>query len=359
MRNAFADELTRIAIKDSRIVLLSGDIGNKLFDPFKEQCKSRFYNCGVAEANMTGVAAGMAMCGLRPVTYTITPFNTTRCLEQIRDDICYHNVPVVIVGTGAGLSYASLGCTHHSCEDIGFLKNIPNMTVLCPGDPMELRVLLQLAFHYPGPIYLRIGKSGEATVYDKLPNLTIGKGHVFKEGKDLCLFSTGNALPLAIETAKILTESGIDAQIISMHTVKPLDTSLLSNLAHRFSLFCTIEEHSLIGGLGSFIAEWLADISSSIEEPLSEGGSFSAPERGCSFTPHLSDSSLDPILKDQNCAKMPVQLLRFGTQDHFPHPIGSQKYLREALGLTAPKIAARILKHGQKSRPYLTNSSLP
>lgn len=302
MRNAFADEICQLAEKDPRIVLLSGDIGNRLFEPFKSKFPNRFYNCGVAEANMASMAAGMAMCGLRPVTYTITPFNTTRCLEQIRDDICYHNVPVLIVGTGAGLSYAPLGATHHSCEDISFLKSIPNMTVLAPGDAMELRSLLRCSFDLKGPVYMRIGKKGEPVIHPALPNMTIGKGSVLQKGKDLCLISTGNMLSVSVEVASILKNSGIDAKVISMHTVKPLDTELLAELCSAFSLISTIEEHSLIGGLGSYIAEWIADQS------------------------------------------IMTHLLRFGTQDRFPHPIGSQNYVRELFGLTPLAIAARILE---------------
>lgn len=303
MRNAFANELTLLAAIDPRIVLLSGDIGNRLFDPFKAQFPNRFYNCGVAEANMASVAAGMAMCGLRPITYTIAPFNTTRCLEQIRDDICYHNVPVLIVGTGAGLSYASLGCTHHSCEDISFLKSIPNMTVLCPGDAMELRSLLRLALKWKGPIYMRIGKTNEPIIHASIPEFTIGKGFFLQEGKDLCILSTGNMLPFALDTANILKESGQEVAIVSMHTVKPLDTDLLSQLCRRFSHLVTIEEHSLIGGLGSYIAEWMVDQ-----------------------------------------AIFSTQLIRFGTQDLFPHPIGSQKYTRELFGLNPKKIASKTLE---------------
>ena len=134
MRNAFADELTKLGDEDPRVVMLSGDIGNRLFDKFKDKHPARFFNCGVAEANMMGVAAGMAMNGLRPVAYTITPFVTTRCLEQIRTDVCYHEAPVTIVAVGAGLAYAGLGPTHHACEDISFLRSIPNMVVICPGD---------------------------------------------------------------------------------------------------------------------------------------------------------------------------------------------------------------------------------
>src|SRR5687768_8362549 len=133
MRDAFAAEITSLAEKDDRIVLLSGDIGNRLFDKFKGKFPTRFFNCGVAEANMISLASGMAMCGLRPVAYTINSFITARCYEQIRLDLCYHNVPVTIVGVGAGLGYASLGATHHSCEDIASMRILPHMTVVCPG----------------------------------------------------------------------------------------------------------------------------------------------------------------------------------------------------------------------------------
>src|SRR6266404_7261945 len=143
VRNAFAKKITELAKQDDRVVLLSGDIGNRLFDDFKARVPTRFYNCGVAEANMMGVAAGLAMSGLRPVCYTITPFITYRCMEQIRVDVCYHHVPVVIVGTGSGLSYASLGATHHSCEEMGMLRLLPGLTVLAPADAMEVRGALE------------------------------------------------------------------------------------------------------------------------------------------------------------------------------------------------------------------------
>lgn len=302
MRNAFADELTGLAAIDERIVLLSGDIGNRLFDKYKAQNGNRFFNCGVAEANMASMAAGMAMCGLRPITYTITPFNTTRCLEQIRVDICYHNLPVIVVGTGAGLSYATLGCTHHSCEDLSFLRTIPNMTVLAPGDSFELRALLRETLKQSGPVYMRIGKTKEPVVHAEIPQLTIGKGFVMNKGNDICILSTGNMLPIALETGRAL-----QAEVVSMHTVKPIDTELLADVCERFSLICTIEEHSLIGGLGSAVAEWMTD--------------------------HA----------------ITTRLLRFGTRDEFPHSIGSQTYVRDYFGLNAPNITQEIIKYANSS----------
>lgn len=298
MRNAFAEEITKIAAADPKVVLLSGDIGNRLFDEYKQKFPTRFYNCGVAEANMASMAAGLAMCGFRPITYTITSFNTTRCLEQIRVDICYHNMPVIVVGVGSGLSYATLGCTHHTCEDISFLRSIPNMTVVCPGDSLELRSLLWDAMKQKGPIYIRMGKKGEPKVYEELPQAKIGKANIIKNGKDICILATGNLLPMAMEVSKILP---IPVQVVSLHTVKPLDIAALRSFSQNFSLFATLEEHSLIGGIGSAIAEWMVD--NNIQIPL----------------------------------------VRFGTKDEFPHKLGSQDYIRDYFGLNPEKIAKNIL----------------
>ena len=303
MRNAFADELTRLGDGDDRIVMLSGDIGNRLFDKFKDKHPSRFFNCGVAEANMMGVAAGMAMNGLRPVAYTITPFVTTRCLEQIRTDVCYHEAPVTIVAVGAGLSYSGLGPTHHACEDISFLRSIPNMVVICPGDAMEVRGALRAAMQQDRPVYIRMGKKGEPVVHKgPIADFTIGKAITISEGSDVCLLSTGNMLPEVIEAAHQLKEKGISAEVVSFHTVKPLDQERLTNAFARFKLVATIEEHSLIGGFGSAVSEWLADTE----------------------TKHQ-------------------KFLRFGTPDAFFKKSGEQEYAREVLGLTGHQIADKII----------------
>src|SRR5271154_1680591 len=211
MRNAFAAEVTRLAAEDPRIVMLSGDIGNRLFDKFKEVAGPRFFNCGVAEANMIGVASGLAMSGMRPIAYTITPFITTRVLEQIRVDLCYHDVPAIIVGVGGGLSYASLGPTHHACEDIAFLRALPGMTVLCPADPVEVRACLLIALDHNGPVYIRLGKRGEKEIHRTLPQFRIGGSHVLREGRDLCILSVGNITTAALEAAELLHEHGINA----------------------------------------------------------------------------------------------------------------------------------------------------
>jgi transketolase len=303
MRNAFADELTKLGNEDPRVVMLSGDIGNRLFDKFKDKHPQRFFNCGVAEANMMGVAAGMAMNGLRPVAYTITPFVTTRCLEQIRTDVCYHEAPVTIVAVGAGLAYSGLGPTHHACEDISFLRSIPNMVVICPGDAMEVRGALRAAMQQDRPVYIRMGKKGEPVVHKgPIADFTIGKAITVSQGTDVCLLSTGNMLPEAIEAAHRLKDEGISAEVVSFHTVKPLDEEKLEQAFARFKLVATIEEHSLIGGFGAAVSEWLADTGT-----------------------------------------QPKKFLRFGTPDAFFKKSGEQENAREMLGLSAHQIADKII----------------
>ncbi|AYR26481.1 MULTISPECIES: transketolase family protein [Herbaspirillum] len=301
MRNAFADEITKLGSSDPRVVLLSGDIGNKLFDKFKAANTGRFLNCGIAEANMMGVAAGMALSGLRPVIYTITPFTTTRCFEQIRVDACYHNVPVIIVGTGSGLSYAELGPTHHSCEDLAIMRVLPNMTVLAPADEVELRQCLRAALKLNGPVYIRIGKKGEQIVPKKDEHFEIGRAINVRAGDDVCLIGAGTLLPTVMAAAELLQARGISARVESFHTVKPLDEANLQQAFAGYAVVAVVEEHSRIGGLGGAIAEWLAQ-----QEP------------------------------------MKGRLLGFGVEDSFMHEIGSQEYARAKYGLTADNIAAKV-----------------
>jgi transketolase len=302
MRNAFAKELLEIAAADDRVVLLSGDIGNRMFDPFKARFSPRFFNCGVAEANMMSVAAGMSLCGLRPIVYTITPFVTTRCLEQIRVDVCYHRTGVIVVGVGGGLSYASLGVTHHSCEDIAMMRSLPEMTVICPGDSHEVRLALRNAIRQDGPVYVRLGKKGEPDVHDEAPDFTIGRAIRVREGNDVALIATGNMLPTTVEVAERLNrESELSVQVVSMHTVKPLDEECLAGLFSGMSVVATIEEHSVIGGLGGAVAEWLATQS---------------PRK--------------------------ARLLRVGTSDSFLHEAGDQEYARDRFGLSPDAIFRRV-----------------
>lgn len=307
MRNAFAEELVELAKDNDKIVLLSGDIGNRLFDKYKESFSDRFFNCGVAEANLMGMAAGMALTGLKPITYTITPFITTRCYEQIRNDVCYHNVPVTIVGVGSGLCYAACGPTHHSCEDIAIMRALPNMTVICPGDAYEVKAALKAAMQHNGPVYIRLGKKKEPLIHKDVPEFTIGKAIVVKESKDndndsgVCILSTGNILPEAIKAGEELEKKGISTQVVSFHTVKPLDNELLKDVFSKFKVVATVEEHSLVGGFGSAVAEWEAD-----------NGNLAA------------------------------KLVRIGTNDSFFTKVGNHEYARKYFGLTSESIVKKI-----------------
>lgn len=303
MRNAFADEITKLAATDERIVLLMGDIGNRLFDKFRAAYPTRFYNCGVAEGNMVGMAAGMASCGLRPVCYTIAPFISYRVMEQIRLDLCYHRQPVVFVGTGAGLSYASLGATHHSLEDIGMLRLLPHLKVTAPGDAMELRGILRQSLKQDDPVYMRIGKKGEPVVHGEVPALRLGEALPVRESGRIALLAVGNMLPTALETADALAAHGHEARVYSFHTVKPLDTALLAQLSESCDLLVAVEEHSVLGGLGSAVAEWMAR---------------ARPPK----TPRL---------------------LCCGTPDEFLHEAGEQEHARHLFGLDAHAITKRIL----------------
>lgn len=303
MRNAFANEITKLAQADSRIHLLSGDIGNRLFNDFQAKCPGRFFNCGVAEANMISVGAGMALSGLKPVAYTITTFITARCFEQIKLDVCYNEAPLVIVGVGAGLAYASLGPTHHAFEDIAILRTLPGITILAPADPPEVRTALRAALDLGAPVYMRIGKKGEPTLIPDPPPFEIGKGRILRPGKDACLISTGVVLAEVVRAADALAARGIAAEVVHMPTVKPVDGALLRDVFHRHRLVAIVEEHAKIGGFSSAVLEWAAD----------------ADARG-------------------------PRVLRFGMPDEFRHEAGEQEYARGLCGFRGEQIAEAIAR---------------
>jgi len=297
MRNAFADEVTRLANDDKRVVLLSGDIGNRLFDKLRAQSPSQFINCGVAEANMMGVAAGMGLSGLRPIVYTITPFTTTRCLEQIRVDVAYHESPVIIVGTGSGLSYASLGPTHHSLEDFAIFRALPNLQILAPWDSPSLRVLLRIAHSSKKPSYIRIGKKGEKDLAPIEAVPPIGESLWLKSGDDVCIMAVGTVANEAIAAVETLSNSGISAAVVLVHSIKPLSVTTFEEVSTRFKAILTVEEHSRIGGFGEGFLAFL--------------GSHGLQRR--------------------------VETL--GTDDKFMPTIGSQDFARSYFGITASHIA--------------------
>lgn len=301
MRIAFVDTLFSFAKKDKRIMLLTGDLGFSVFEKYMKQFPKQFLNMGVAEQNMTGVAAGMAMEGKIPIVYSIVPFVTMRNFEQIRNDICYQNLNVKIVGVGAGFSYGQYGHTHHGLEDIGILRTLPNMVILCPGDPYEVIAVTKAALAYKGPVYLRLGKAGEPILHKNIPSFTIGKGIVLKEGKDITIIATSTMLYRAWEVAQKLKEKKISARLISMVSIKPLDTGLIFDSVDKTKAIFAIEEHSIIGGLGSAVAEFLAKV------------------------------------------EKKVLFCGIGVPDRFTKEMGLQEYMRQANGLSTGQIYNTIV----------------
>lgn len=298
MRNAFANAMTELARERNDVCLLSGDIGNRMFDRYKEVAPTRFMNCGIAEANMMSMAAGMALSGLRPVVYTITPFTTTRCLEQIRIGIAYHEAPVVIVGTGSGLSYSELGTTHHSLEDIAILRSIPNIQVCAPSDPLELVAQLRQAIDEGKPTYIRIGKKGEKNLFSEKAKLGIGRSQLIKPGKNVLLLGVGPILNEALKAKESLMQHGIDLAIASMGGIKPIDNNFLHNMVkENYTRWISLEEHYKIGGLGSRLLEWLSE----------------------------------QEIKD-------ISLTRLGIDDFFINELGNQDYVRRVQGIDAKGI---------------------
>jgi len=255
MRSAFIEELTRLARLDRNIVLVVGDLGFGVVGKFAEELPAQFVNAGVAEQNMTGLAAGMAMSGRTVLTYSIANFPVIRCLEQIRNDVCYHDANVKIVAVGGGMAYGSLGMTHHATEDLAIMRAMPNMVVLAPNDPVEAKLATRAAVEHRGPVYLRLGKQGEKRVHATDPEFQIGKSIRMREGGDATLVVTGGLLQNAMEAAELLASRGIQAAVISAPSLKPFDAQALNDSTALF----TIEEHSVIGGLGGVVAETLLE----------------------------------------------------------------------------------------------------
>jgi transketolase len=259
MRNAFLNELHDLARDDPRIVFITGDLGFGVVEAFREELPSQFVNAGVAEQNMTGIAAGMALSGKIAFTYSIANFPTLRCLEHIRNDVCYHDADVKIVSVGGGFAYGSMGTTHHATEDLGVMRMLPNMTVVAPGDPVEARAATRAVVERPGPCYLRLGKAGEPVVHEAPIELELGRAIVVREGDDATVISTGGTLPLAARAADALAEDGVETRVLSMHTLRPLDDEAVLRAVSETRAVVTLEEHSVLGGLGSAVSELLAE----------------------------------------------------------------------------------------------------
>lgn len=301
MRTAFIESLTEAAAKDPNVMLVVGDLGFGVVLDFAKRFPKQFLNVGVAEQNMSGVAAGLALAGKTVFTYSIANFPTLRCLEQIRNDICYHNGNVVVVAVGGGLAYGSLGMSHHATEDLSIMRSIPNLSVIAPGDPHETHAAVQYAAGGVGPVYLRLGRAGEPTVHDSPTEYHPGKAIQVRAGGDAALFATGGMVYTAVQVAKQLAKDGIDLRVISTPSIQPFDHQIVTDAAKSQKLLISLEEHSTTGGLGSAIAETL------IDEELTG-----------------------------------FHLHRIGLKPEFSGVVGDQDHLKKVAGLDADSVAAKI-----------------
>jgi len=299
MRKAFIKALGEIVAKDKNVMLLTGDLGFSVFEEFAANFPDQYLNCGVAEQNMVGVAAGLALSGKKIFVYSIIPFATMRPFEQIRNDVCMHNLNVKIIGVGGGYSYGHLGTTHHPIEDIAIMKVLPNMKVFVPADPTETEFVVQAVAKDSGPAYIRLGKSKEENLHNAPFDMKIGKANVLREGDTLTIIGAGPILRNAIQAADILDKSNISCRVVSLITVKPLDKEQVIKSA-KIGPVVTIEEHSVIGGIGDSVAAVLA------EENLNNG------------------------------------FKKMGVEDRFMTIVGDQDYLRAENKLSPEQLAASI-----------------
>ena len=260
MRDTFVKTLIELAKKDKSIELITGDLGFGVLKPFWEQCPDQFTNAGIAEQNMTSVAAGMALNGKNVFTYSIGNFPTLRCLEQIRNDCAYHDANVKVVCIGGGFVYGSLGMSHQATEDLAILRALPNVIVMAPADLVEAEECTKALAGYKGTAYLRLGRGGEKRIHEKIDNFEIGKAIEVHNGKKIAIFSTGAIFEEVTIAYDILKKDGFDPAVYTFPTVKPIDSNLIERIAKDFDLIVTCEEHNIVGGFGSAVSEVVAEL---------------------------------------------------------------------------------------------------
>lgn len=258
MRIVFANTLVELAAKDERICFITPDMGYSIIDDFQNTFPERYFNLGIAEQNVIAVAAGMALAGFKPYVYSVIPFIVHRCLEQIRVNVAYAKTDVKIIGIGSGFEYGSAGATHYGMEDISIMRSLPDMDVYAPGDMREMAEITKLTAQNDRPSYIRIGRHNHADM-NKDKTFTLGKASFIEKGKDIAFIATGNMVHIAKDYADQLKQKGIYPSVVSMHTLKPFDAECLRSLAKTHKRFFTFEEHTIIGGLGSAVAEVLAE----------------------------------------------------------------------------------------------------
>lgn len=306
MRTAFVNKLMELAEKDERIVLLTGDMGFPMFDKFKELYPERYYNMGIAEQNMIGVAAGLAMRGKKPYIYSIIPFLIMRSYEQVRVDVCYHNLDIKFIGSGGGIAYGPAGATHHSIEDISLMRGLPNMQIIAPGDPFEARNAVEKSYYNNSPTYIRLSKNNEPVLHKNLDDkeFEIGKSICMKKGENIAIIATSNMLNQALEVSNELDNLGIKNSLYSFHTIKPIDKETLDKIFKNYKYIVTMEEHNIIGGLyGAVMEEYGKGI--------------------------ISDYSIEKVL--------PIAI-----NDKFSHHVGDQNNIRKYFGIDKDNVIDKI-----------------
>ncbi len=301
MRDTFVKTLLEIAKKDKNVYIVTGDLGFGVLRPFWEELPDQIINAGIAEQNMTSIAAGLALQGKIVYTYSIGNFPTLRCIEQIRNDCAYHDANVKVVCVGGGFVYGSLGMSHHATEDIAMMRSLPNVTVVAPGDLVEAACATKAIYETPGTCYLRLGRGGEKQIHDSIENFEIGKAIKIKDGKNVALFSTGAIFDEVDEACKELEAEGITPTVYTFPTVKPIDKETILKCAAEYNTIITVEEHNLSGGFGSAVAEVLAE-------------------------------------QDSVNAK----LVRVALDDRYSCIVGSQKYLRQQYSIDSKAIIEKV-----------------
>lgn len=300
MRDTFVKTLLEIAKKDKNVYIITGDLGFGVLKPFWDQLPDQIINAGIAEQNMTSIAAGLALQGKIVYTYSIGNFPTLRCIEQIRNDCAYHDANVKVVCVGGGFVYGSLGMSHHATEDIAMMRALPDVTVMAPGDLVEAACATKAIYETPGTCYLRLGRGGEKQIHEKIDNFEIGKAIKIRDGKNVAVFSTGAIFDEVDEACKKLEQDGITPTVYTFPTVKPIDKDVILKCAAEHGKIITVEEHNLSGGFGSAVAEVLAE------------------------------------------AGVKAKLVRIALDDKYSSIVGSQKYLRHQYSIDAETIIEKV-----------------
>lgn len=303
MRDTFIKTLLEIARENKNIELITGDLGFGVLKPYWSELPDQLTNAGIAEQNMTAAAAGMALTGKKVFTYSIGNFPTLRCLEQIRNDCAYHNADVKIICVGGGFVYGGLGMSHHATEDIAALRALPNVSVFAPADKVEAKEICLAMKDYPGTCYIRLGRGGEKVIRDKIDNFKVGKALKVQDGSKVAIFFTGAIYEEVEKALGLLKEKDINPIVYSFPTIKPIDKEMINKYAKEVDAIFTIEEHNIIGGFGSAVAEVMAE------------------------------------LKGNR-----AQLIRIGINDVYASKVGSQSYLRDQYGMSGNKIYERVLE---------------